>query len=279
MRCQFEISVAKESFKFNAAHFVAFKGYRERLHGHNYLVSIRLIGSRKIGRDGYVLDYGCVKKVAKNVCKELNEHFICPMLSDVIKIETVVEGINGKAKDHLKLTCEDGTIFVFPRDDCAMLPIVHATTEELAIYLWRKIIVDLDCVLLKSRGINTMEITVAEAPGQEATFRLEIPEIMKEDDPMFDIMTYITAGDIPVEGCASQLLPPDESATNSLKCQIDSQATNNSSSKKCCEDCVNSLSKKLEKLALAIDDGKFADKTDSKKDLSSTLDELKAIMN
>ena len=32
--------------QFNAAHFVAFEGYRERLHGHNYHVSVRLIGAQ-----------------------------------------------------------------------------------------------------------------------------------------------------------------------------------------------------------------------------------------
>jgi len=44
------VYVAKEDFKFNAAHFVCFHGYRERLHGHSYTASCRLVG--KLCADG-----------------------------------------------------------------------------------------------------------------------------------------------------------------------------------------------------------------------------------
>ena len=128
----FEVRVAKEAFKFNAAHFVAFQGFRERLHGHNYQVGVRLLGSRRIGSDGYVVDFGDIKAVTKKVCKDMNEHFLCPTLSDVLDITTEKpEGKAGKAQqEHVKIVCEDGAMFVFPLKDCAMLPIVHATTEH-----------------------------------------------------------------------------------------------------------------------------------------------------
>merc|ERR1740124_1177795 len=106
----FEVNVSKEDFKFNAAHFVAFSGYRERLHGHNYRVGLRLIGSHKISHDGYVIDYGCVKKSVRRICKSLNEHFLCPMLSNVLTITT--------DDANVKVDCnEDGTSFSFPRND------------------------------------------------------------------------------------------------------------------------------------------------------------------
>jgi 6-pyruvoyl tetrahydropterin synthase len=43
---EFEVFVGKEDFKFSAAHFVAFNGFRERLHGHNYQVAVRLKGQQ-----------------------------------------------------------------------------------------------------------------------------------------------------------------------------------------------------------------------------------------
>ena len=43
--------------------FVAFPGFRERLHGHNYAVSVRLRGEVS-ARDGYVLDFGDIKVCA-----------------------------------------------------------------------------------------------------------------------------------------------------------------------------------------------------------------------
>jgi hypothetical protein len=35
------VEVNSENFKFSCGHFVAFKGFRERLHGHNYTMSVR----------------------------------------------------------------------------------------------------------------------------------------------------------------------------------------------------------------------------------------------
>lgn len=42
MAAHFEVFVSKEDFKFNCAHFISFKGFRERLHGHNYRISIKV---------------------------------------------------------------------------------------------------------------------------------------------------------------------------------------------------------------------------------------------
>mmetsp|Transcript_27940 Transcript_27940/g.39282 ORF Transcript_27940/g.39282 Transcript_27940/m.39282 type:complete len:225 (+) Transcript_27940:137-811(+) len=197
--CTFEVRVQKETFKFNAAHFVAFQGFRERLHGHNYQVGVKLIGTRKICSDGYVIDYGCVKAVTKKICKDLNEHFLCPMLSNVLTIDIIQvhNPITQKQDDYVTLHCnEDGSDFRFPKGDCALLPIVHATTEELAIYLYGKILNDLDPEYLRKRGIHTMEVTVSEAPGQEATFRMELPAVGSNHEEVFDVASYVTAGDI-----------------------------------------------------------------------------------
>ena len=195
----FEVHVSNDTFKFNAAHFVAFKGFRERLHGHNYKVGVRLLGSRTIGADGYVIDYGEVKAVTKQVCKDLNEHFICPTLSDVIQISEQTEETG---QSSVLLSCEDGSKFTFPKKDCAMLPIVHATTEELAIYVWGKILNGLNAAYLIQRGIHTMEVNVAEAIGQDATFRMQIPD-GTSSEAIFDVATYITKGEVVPMPCLS----------------------------------------------------------------------------
>jgi 6-pyruvoyl-tetrahydropterin synthase len=118
---KYSVHVAKADFKFNAAHFVAYKGFRERcvqpvcpcaadllppclllnnmpwllvlplqclpcrLHGHNYTVGVRL-EAEGVRHDGYVMDFGDIKKVARKLCKELNELFLCPERSDVMEI-------------------------------------------------------------------------------------------------------------------------------------------------------------------------------------------------
>jgi len=211
IKTNFEIRVAKETFKFNAAHFVAFPGFRERLHGHNYTVAVRLLGSNMIGSDGYVLDFGDVKKVTKKICTDLNENFLCPMYSNVMDIQIVPEkkeeGEGGKVvvvkQSSLLLNCEDGAEFQFPKNDCVMLPIVHATAEELAIYIWGKIVKELNVKLLRSRGIHTMEVTCAEAPGQEALFRMSIPDDESKIDELCDVRKYVSTNQIQPMPCFS----------------------------------------------------------------------------
>lgn len=249
--------MSKDTFKFNGAHFVAYPGFRERLHGHNYRVSVRLLGRRKIGPDGYVIDFGCVKDATKKVCKELNEHFLCPTRSNVMEITETVEG----ETESIRLHCEDGSVFVFPKRDCAMLPIVHATTEELAIYLWGRILHGLDADYLLKRGIHTMEITCAEAIGQDATFRLEIPEDLEGHD--FDVSQYIMSGDVVPMPCPSNPDNKQEAKQKERQC--------------CGEDCCCSsksdLSTKLQQLADMINDGKLNERHEplTAKDLEALI--------
>ena len=191
---QFEIYVSMDTFKFNASHFVAFPGFRERLHGHNYRVSVRLVGSRKVGGDGYVLDFGCVKEAVKTVCMGLNEYFLVPMLSDVLTITC--------SDVSVTIVTEDGCNFVFPRDDCILLPIVHSTAEELAVYLYGKILGQLDAKYMRQRGVTEMAVTVSEGAGQDATFRREIPKSGTGEGSL-DVAAYVSKGTIPLMRCAT----------------------------------------------------------------------------
>lgn len=235
----FKVHVDKDTFKFNAAHFVAYSGFRERLHGHNYRVAVQLLGHRKIGPDGYVIDFGCIKKVTKDVCKELNEHFLCPSLSDVIAIS-----VGAPFEESVTLTCEDGSVFVFPQSDVAMLPIVHATTEELAIYLWGRILQGLDANYLIKRGIHTMEVTVAEAPGQDATFRQEIPLDGNNDSGIFDVKHYIMTGNVVPMPC------PSNPARTTTTAQVSKDCVN-------CSNCQSDLSCKLQRIVDAMNSGRL----------------------
>ncbi|KAL7534106.1 hypothetical protein ACHAWF_006415 [Thalassiosira exigua] len=228
---RFEIYVSKDTFKFHASHFVAYPGFRERLHGHSYRAAVKLVGNHQIGRDGYVLDFGCVKSVAKDVCKEMNEYFLVPMLSEVLTIDVdddeeddaraggkicgdcadddagtsaPKKGAKRKRAAHpgsVSIACEDGSRFVFPRQDCLLLPIMHSTAEELGVYLYGKILERIDATYLRQRGVEAMEVTVSEAVGQDAVFRRAIPA---PGEGGFDVMSYISEADIPVMPCATE---------------------------------------------------------------------------
>lgn len=129
---EFDVFVSKADFKFNCAHFIIFDGFRERLHGHNYQMSVRVTGEGHVGNDGYLIDFGDIKKVARLLCKEMNEYFICPMRSPELSIVDV--------DGQICIECPDGAKFSFPKRDCVLLPVLHSSAEELSHYFWCMII-------------------------------------------------------------------------------------------------------------------------------------------
>src|SRR5579862_4199622 len=85
MKSEFAIDVAKENLKFSAAHFIAYPGFREPLHGHNYQVGVRVEG--RLTATGYVLDFGIVKQATREIVAQLDERTLIPAQSDCLTIE------------------------------------------------------------------------------------------------------------------------------------------------------------------------------------------------
>ncbi len=158
----YELFVSKDDFKFSSAHFMAYPGFREKLHGHNYRLSVRVEGA--LGSDGYVVDFGDIKQAARRICKELDERVLVPCQSDCLEIDL--------RAGRVHLTCEDGSHFELPEPDCVLLPIEHSSTEDLAAYICGRLREAMDA--LPSRRLSTLEVAVAEAPGQEARFRIQL---------------------------------------------------------------------------------------------------------
>lgn len=154
----FKVHVEKDYLKFNAAHFIAYQGFREALHGHNYRVSVEIEGS--LTDQGYVLDFGIVKEVAKRVCARLNEKTIIPARSDCLAIREEAQQVIVRFEQDE---------FRFPRADVALLPIVHSSAEELAQYVLTELRKELRTEALGE--IHSIQVGVAETPGQAAYCR------------------------------------------------------------------------------------------------------------
>ena len=152
---RYSVVVAKDYLKFAAAHFIAYPGFREPLHGHNYQVSVRV--EAELGADGYVLDFGLVKRVAKALCDELDERVLVPADSDCLTV--VTDAV------HVEMTTAEGDRFAFPRRDCAVLPIVHSSAEELD----ERVIVPerSDCLTI---AVDAGRIQVTTAEGDRFQF-------------------------------------------------------------------------------------------------------------
>lgn len=154
----FKVHVTKDYLKFSAAHFIAYEGFREGLHGHNYRVSVDVEGS--LGSQGYVVDFGVVKQITRQVCNTLDEKILVPARSDCLQI---------REEQGQVIVVYERDEFRFPRGDVALVPIVHSSAEELARYLAGEIRRE-----LATRGIadiSALQIGVEETPGQAAYFR------------------------------------------------------------------------------------------------------------
>ncbi|EQC29956.1 hypothetical protein SDRG_12238 [Saprolegnia diclina VS20] len=71
---------------------------------------------------------------------------------------------------NVQLTTEDGHKFSFPKSDCSILPIVHSSAEELAIYISGRLIEEFTMNELKARNVFKLEISIAEAENQLASY-------------------------------------------------------------------------------------------------------------
>ena len=77
--------IDKESHKFSAAHYTIFSATeRERLHGHNYSVSAKIVAP--MGDNGFAADYNVYKERLARLCDGLDEYML------------LVNGFRGKGK-------------------------------------------------------------------------------------------------------------------------------------------------------------------------------------
>ncbi|MCL5292091.1 MAG: 6-pyruvoyl tetrahydropterin synthase family protein [Actinobacteria bacterium] len=156
----YRISVEKEHLSFSAAHFLIFGQKCERLHGHNYAVSVELEG--ELNETGYVFDFIELKRLAAWVCGSLDHRTLLPTKNVNLDIET---------KDD-EVTVKFGVKrFIFPGEDVHFLPVENITAELLATHICEQI-----SGHLRSAGIDNLiavTVRVDESPGQSAFYREE----------------------------------------------------------------------------------------------------------
>lgn len=146
--------IDKESHKFSAAHFTIFGAReRERLHGHNYSVSARIVAP--MGDNGFSADYNVYKNRIAAVCEQLDEYMLLAGDSPYQKIEQ--EG------DYYRVDFA-GEIMQFLISDTLILPIRNATVEEFSYYLLNQLV-----AASAGEGLQEIELCVASGPGQKGS--------------------------------------------------------------------------------------------------------------
>jgi len=154
-----KVIVKKGYLSFSAAHFISFAGKCERLHGHNYAVSVELEG--ELTAESWVFDFVALKRAVRRLCDELDHRFLLPEESEDFEIQ--------QTDGEWEIRFEDRR-YVFPEADVLTLPVDNITAERLAEYLCGQL---LETLRREQDISNLTAITVGveEAPGQTAFYR------------------------------------------------------------------------------------------------------------
>jgi len=161
-RGEFRVSVTKDYLVFASAHFITFAGHRcEGLHGHNYRARVTIEGDLN-QESWFVFDFVELKRIMKRLCDEIDHLVLLPLKSDRVAVvqdgETVSVSVDGTPR------------YVFPRRDCALLPIPNTTVEMLAQMLTERLQGELE--KLGAKGLTAIEMEVEENFGQSAVYRV-----------------------------------------------------------------------------------------------------------
>lgn len=153
---RYRIVLAKEDFKFSAAHFTLFVGGRaELLHGHNYRVRVEVAGGSLDG-EGLLVDLEQLKRTLRALCGRLDSRTLLPAESTRLQIE--------HQGDAVEVRC-DGRGYRLPASDTLLLPLANTSIELLARMIWR----ELAAHLAGSRA-ETLSVSVEESAGQSCWY-------------------------------------------------------------------------------------------------------------
>jgi 6-pyruvoyltetrahydropterin/6-carboxytetrahydropterin synthase len=155
---RFKVRVVKDGFVFCSGHFISYEGDRcERLHGHNYRTTVEVEGP--LDENHYVFDFIALKRRTKVIVEDLDHRMMLPTRNPLIIVEPGPKSVHVRYRDRE---------WLFPRDDCVLLPIENTTAELLARYIGERLLAD----LRREHNYNpeVLRVEVEENIGQSAMF-------------------------------------------------------------------------------------------------------------
>jgi 6-pyruvoyltetrahydropterin/6-carboxytetrahydropterin synthase len=156
----FQVTVAKESLGFSAAHFLTLPGHVcERLHGHNYRVAVTVDGEL-IPDTGFVIDFAVLKRAVRGLIEPLDHRVLVPDRNPRLTLRDepgrLIVGYEGQDR-----------WLVLPRDHACLVPVRNTTAEQLAE--WMGCALNSELGKAGAGGIARLTLELEESTGQSAT--------------------------------------------------------------------------------------------------------------
>lgn len=153
---QYRVRVTKDHLVFSAAHFITFNGnVCERLHGHNWRTAVEVAGP--LDESQYVFDFIALRDALQAIVNELDHRVLLPTEHPLIRVTANEREVEARFEERR---------WLFPREDCVLLPVANATAERIAHWIGLQL-------LERIRGyqnsrINSLRVEVEENFGQWA---------------------------------------------------------------------------------------------------------------
>jgi 6-pyruvoyltetrahydropterin/6-carboxytetrahydropterin synthase len=154
-----EIDGEHSGIRFSACHFIPRHEKCSRLHGHTYILRLRVEGD--IGDDGMVMDFVALKKELRGFVDELDHRTLLPGRSPDVKL--TVSG------DSVEADCL-GKRYVFPKMDVVILDIPVTTAEEMTKMMTERVVKD----VAFPKNVRSISIGLDEERGQTAWYTMEV---------------------------------------------------------------------------------------------------------
>ncbi|MCA9118521.1 MAG: 6-pyruvoyl tetrahydropterin synthase family protein, partial [Planctomycetaceae bacterium] len=105
--------------------FLTFNGnICERLHGHNWRTAVELEGP--LDENQYVFDFIALRDALQDIINGLDHRVLLPQHHPVIEVTVDDTEVTARFEERR---------WVFPREDCLLLPVRNTTAEELARWI------------------------------------------------------------------------------------------------------------------------------------------------
>lgn len=154
-----EIDGGHSGIRFSACHFIPRHEKCSRLHGHSYILRLRLEGD--IGPDGMVMDFVTLKKELRAFAADMDHMVLLPAKSR----DASIKSSDGSVE---VITC--GKRYVFPEEDVRMLDVTVTTAEEMSRMLVDRLVAD---VRFPS-NVKSVAVGLDEERGQTAWYKKDL---------------------------------------------------------------------------------------------------------
>lgn len=155
---RFQVRVSKDYLGFCSGHFISYEGDKcERLHGHNYRTAVEVEGA--LDENFYVFDFIALKDITQGITDSLDHRMMLPTRNPYIHVEAGRRSVEVRYRERA---------WVFPLDDCVLLPIENTTAELLARFIAGRLLDELK----GQRGYQpeVLRVEVEETVGQSARY-------------------------------------------------------------------------------------------------------------